>query len=212
MHEIPIEDARKLVELPRAATEIALLSDLAHTAPLTDATRAALASEPGLVVLPWQQALRELYEALVVDDAGLYLMMAIVFLVVAIGIFNTVLMSVTERTREFGVMLSLGTSSRRLFVQILGEAGVLAVASAVVGLAVGLSLHLLIASHGIDLTALAGEVQVAGIAWSGRVYSALTVATVVRWTLVVMSVVIVSSLYPALRVVRLEPVEAMHHV
>ena len=51
------------------------------------------------------------HDAIVLDDAGLYLMMAIIFIIVAIGIFNTVLMSVVERTREFGVMMALGTAA-----------------------------------------------------------------------------------------------------
>lgn len=210
--EIPLEDARALLKLPDAATEVALLSDLEHTAELAQAVEREFKARPGLVALPWQVALRELFEALELDDAGLYLMLAIVFLVVSIGIFNTVLMNVSERTREFGVMLALGTSARRLCWLILVEAGVLAVASVAAGLVVGLSVHALIAAYGIDVTRFTGEIQFAGVAWSGRVYSTLSAAKVFGWSLVVALVVLVSSLYPALRVMRLEPVEAMHHV
>lgn len=210
--EIPIAAARTLLGLPGAATEVALLSDLAHTEEVAAAMKAELAANPDLVVIPWQVALRGLHEALVLDSAGMYLMMAIVYLVVAIGIFNTVLMGVSERTREFGVLLALGTSSRRLFAQVFAEALVLALISLTAGLIIGLSIHGWIATHGIDLTQWLGDVQFAGVAWSGRVYSHLTPQVVVGWTAVVGAVVLLSSLYPALRVMRLEPVEAMHHV
>jgi ABC-type lipoprotein release transport system permease subunit len=210
--EIPIEEARVLAKLPGAATEVAVLSDLAHTAELTRALKEQYASRADLAIVPWQTALRELHEALVLDDAGLYLMMAVVFLVIAIGIFNTVLMSVIERTRDFGVMMALGTSGRRLCLLILSEACILAVVSVAVGLVLGLSVHSAIAAHGIDMTHWTGEVQFAGIAWSGRVYSQLSAAVVTRWTLVVAAVVLASSVYPALRVMGLEPVEAMRHV
>jgi len=210
--EVPIEEARALVKLPGAATEIACLSDIAHTSSLLAAVQREIAGQSELSAVPWQVALRELYEALVLDDAGLYLMMVIVFIVVAIGIFNTVLMSVTERTRELGVMMALGTSGARLFSLILAEAVVLALVSLVVGLGVGLGLHAWIAQHGIDMTRWVGEIEFAGIAWSGRIYSTLSLWVVTKWTLVVGGVVIVSALYPAYRVTRLEPVEAMHHV
>ena len=159
-------------------------------------------------------ALAELYEAIVLDEMGMYLMMAIVFVIVGIGIFNTVLMSVSERTREFGVMMALGTSRWRIFSLITCEALVLAASAAVLGLLLGLGVHFWVAQHGIDMVALAGgeDYEFSGIALSGRIYSALHPSTVLLWTLVVMLIVLFSALYPALRATRLEPVEAMRHV
>ncbi len=210
--EIPIAAAQQLTGLAGAATEVAVLADLPHTEAVAAEVRAALADRPVLAVVPWQVALHELHEAIVLDDAGMYLMMAIVFLVVALGIFNTVLMSVTERTREFGVMMAIGTSARRLAFQILAEAVILALVSVTAGLAVGLSLSALIAARGIDLTQWTSDLSFAGVVWTGRVYSVLTPGTVAAWAVVVGVVVLCSALYPALRVTRLEPVEAMHHV
>ncbi len=210
--EIPIEEAQTLLHLPRAATEVAALTSLERTDLLTSSLTTQFESRPELAVVSWKVALRELHEALVLDDAGLYLMMAIVFLVVAIGIFNTVLMSVSERTREFGVMMALGTSGRRLFFLILGEAVVLTLVSLVAGVVMGLSLHAWVAHSGINVARWAGEIQFAGIAWSGMIYSRLSASVVIQWTLAVGAVVIFSALYPAVTVTRLEPVEAMRHV
>lgn len=212
--EIPLGEAQQLLRLGTGVTQVAvLLDDLEQS----DAVAAALASTfgPGheLEVLSWKVALRELYEAIVLDDMGLLLMMAIIFVIVAIGIFNTVLMSVAERTRELGVMMAVGTSRGRLFSIVMAEAVVLALLSAAVGLAIGLTLHAVIADRGIDLAALAGgEYEFAGIAWSGRIYSRLTPWVVSKWTLVVVAMVLLSAAYPAARAVRLEPVEAMRHV
>lgn len=212
--EIPLGEAQRLLRLDDEVTQVAvLLDDLDRTEAAAAALRAKLADREGLEVLSWQQALRELYEAIVLDDAGLYAMMAIIFVIVAIGIFNTVLMSVAERTREFGVMMAIGTSRLRLFRIIMAEALILAVASAVVGVAVGLGIHLLVAHYGIDVTALAGgDYEIAGIAFGGKIYSRLTPWVVIKWTLVVIGLVVLSAAYPASRASRLEPVEAMHHV
>ncbi len=212
--EIPIAEAQKLLNLGKRATQVALLLDrLEDTEPVTKELQQSFAGQEALEILPWQKALRELYEALVLDDLGMYLMMAIIFVIVGIGIFNTILMSVAERTRQFGVMMAVGTSKGRLFATILAEAMVLALVSAAVGLAIGLSGHAAIAHYGIDVADLAGgDYEFAGIAFSGKIYSRLTLWVVTKWTLVVMGIVLGSAAYPAFRATRLEPVEAMRHV
>ncbi|MBW2523150.1 MAG: ABC transporter permease [Deltaproteobacteria bacterium] len=212
--EIPIAEARQLLELGGQSTQVAvLLDELEDTEAATAALRGELAQYDELEVLSWQEALRELYEAIVLDDAGLYAMMAIIFVIVAIGIFNTVLMSVAERTREFGVMMAVGTSKGRLFRVIMAEAVILALVSAAFGIAIGLGIHSLVAHYGIDVTALAGgDYEIAGIAFGGKIYSRLTPWVVTKWTLVVIGIVLASAAYPATRASLLEPVEAMRHV
>jgi ABC-type lipoprotein release transport system permease subunit len=212
--EIPLAEAQQILQLGAQATHVAVLIDDLDA---SDATAAALQSALGshgeLEVLSWKLALRELYEAIVLDDMGLYLMMAIIFIIVAIGIFNTVLMSVTERTREMGVMMAIGTSKWRLFSIVMSEAAVLALVACMTGMAIGLALHWWVAGVGIDVVALAGDdVEFAGIAFSGRIYSRLTVQAVAKWTGIVAAMVVASAIYPALRTMRLEPVEAMRHV
>jgi ABC-type lipoprotein release transport system permease subunit len=210
--EIPLGDAQELLGLGDRVTQVALLVDqLADAGPVAAALERALA-DPSLEVLPWQRALVELHEAIVLDDVSMYLLMAIVFLIVAIGIFNTVLMSVVERTREFGVMLAVGTTPGRLFRFVMAEAALLAAVASAAGLALGLALHGWLASTGIDVAALYGEeFEFAGIVLEGRIYSRLSPAVVAGWTAVVIGVVLASALYPALRATRLAPVEAMRH-
>lgn len=219
--QIPLGEAQALLGLGDSVTQVGvLLSNERHTDATAASLVAAISTESLLAegdgaveVLSWKVALRELYEALVIDDMSLYLMMAIIFVIVGIGIFNTVLMSVAERTRELGVMMAVGTSRRRVFSIIFMESLVLAVVSAALGLAIGLGIHALVAHYGIDVGAIAGgeDYEFAGIAFSGRIYSTLTPWIVTKWTLVVMGIVMLSAAYPALRATRLEPVEAMRH-
>lgn len=211
---IPLKSAQKLLHLGRAVTQVAVLVDtLEQTAQVQRALSLALANHKGLEILPWQVALKELYDAIVLDDGGMYVFLAIIFVVVVIGIFNTVLMSVLERTKEFGVMMALGTSGGRLFLIVACEAVLLGLVAAGVGLALGYALHSWVATVGIDISTLIGEdLEMAGISFSGRIYSKLPLAVALRWTFSVVVVVLLSALYPAYRATRLEPVEAMRHV
>ena len=209
--EIPITEAQRLLKLGGQVTQVALLlHDLSETTGTKLLMQGQLPHD--LEILAWQEALKQLYDAIVLDDAGMYMMMTIIFIIVVIGIFNTVLMSVVERTREFGVMMSLGCKGRKLFEVVMAEAFILALVSAATGLAVGLLLHHLMATHGIDITAYAKDYQIAGVVFEGRIYSRLTVAVVAKWTLVVMGLTVVSAIWPALAAARLKPLEAMRHV
>ena len=212
--EIPLTEAQTLLHLGSSASQVAVfLDDLDASDATSNALMSSLGAHDQLEVLSWKQALRELYEAIVLDDLGLYLMMAIIFVIVTIGIFNTVLMSIAERTREFGVMMAVGTSRWRLMSIIMAEALLLGLFSATIGLVLGLIGHTLIAKHGIDIAALAGgEYEFAGIAFSGKIYSTLTPWVVTKWTLVVLGLVVGSAIVPAVRAMRLQPVEAMRHV
>lgn len=208
--EIALDQAQELLALNGAVTEISLVLDS------LDAThrvaRDLQAELPGADVVTWQQTLSELYEAIVLDDASMYVLMAIVFVIVGIGIFNTMLMSVIERTRELGVMMAIGTSARRVFGVIVVEAALIGVLAVVVGLAIGLGIHAWLASTGLDLAALYGEdLELGGVVMEGRMYSHLTAAIVAQWTVVVFAICVASALYPAWRATRLNPVEAMRH-
>ena len=80
-------------------------------------------------------------------------------------IFNTILMSVLERTREFAVMMALGTPTTRMRGQILIESALLASLGVVVGLGIGGGIAGYFNVTGLDMSQLMGdEVDVSGFA------------------------------------------------
>lgn len=76
-----------------------------------------------LAALGWSDVLPELKQSIELDDASNMIFMFLLVLVIAFGILNTVLMSITERFREFGIMLALGTKNSELvkvvFIEVL---------------------------------------------------------------------------------------------
>lgn len=214
--EVPLLQLQKLLGVFGGVTQVALLLESQEQARAV-AQRLGqrlegLRRSGDLEVLPWQVALRELYDGLVLDKGSMYVMLAIIFLLVTIGIFNTMLMSVVERTREFGVMMAIGTSRGRLFSIVLAEAMVLALVAGAIGLGLGYGLHLWMASTGIDMAKFSGGAEFGGVAMTGMVYSRLTVEAMAGWTSTTCLLVLLSALYPAYRATRLQPVEAMRHV
>jgi ABC-type lipoprotein release transport system permease subunit len=162
-----------------------------------------------LEVLPWTSILPELKGALDAKRKNMRLIDLIVFLIVSLGILNTMTMSTFERTREFGVMASLGTRPRRVLGMVLLEA----LMQGVIGLCAGVALAWLIL-HGIgtlDYSGLTGGTDVLGARLPPMRLS-VTEGPVAEAALVTFVTMLVGALAPAIRAARLKPVEATRYV
>jgi len=129
---------------------------------------------------------------------------------VALGILNTILMSVLERTREFGLMVALGLAPRLLLALVVLETTFLSLVSLAAGGMLGFGAHLYLAEHGFDMGfATREQLTLAGAAFDPVLYSELAPARVLFLLAVVFSVTLVAGIYPAIRAARVNPVRAI---
>ena len=145
-------------------------------------------------------------------EAGLvfyYVIYIIVFLTVAVIIANTLLMSVFERTREFGILASLGMRGGQIMTMVLFEAIMLAVFGVVVGLVLGMGAVSYMAVVGISLPVETAS-MIEGMAIGTTMKGGYAPEQFVILSLLLLAVVALVSLYPAWYAARLEPVEALH--
>ena len=211
--EIPLDEAQRLTDTGHGVTMIALLLANADAAGSIATRLATELHRTDLEVLPWQQAAPELSAAIAVDEGGMYVFMIIIFVVVAVGILNALLMSVLERTREFGVLLALGAEPRQIIALVLYEAIALGLLSVGIGLALGLTGNHYLATHGLDYKELFGDsLQAGGILLPDKFYSALATSKVVWSTGIVFVLVVLGAAYPAIHAARFQPTKAMNHV
>jgi len=211
--QIPIVAAQNLLDLGGGVTQVAAhLRTEAGTADATRAVQDALAGT-GLDVLGWRDALPDLHQWVVFDEAGMYAFMLVLFVIVMIGIANTVVMSVMERVREFGTMLALGLAPGRLRALVLLETALLGAGATVAGLAAGLLLCWPACTVGVDYAALAGgaAMEAAGVAMQTRVVGHVVVWKVGVFALATFAMTVASGVLPARRAARLRPVECLQH-
>jgi ABC-type lipoprotein release transport system permease subunit len=211
--EITLDDAQHLTDAGPGVTMVALLLANADASGSIATRLAGDLHRTDLEVLPWQQAAPELYAAIAVDEGGMYVFMVIFFVVVAVGILNALLMSVLERTREFGVLLAVGAEPRQIIKLVLYEAIALGVLSVGIGLALGLAGNHYLATHGLDYKELFGDsLQAGGILLPDKFYSALATSKVIWSSGIVLALVVLGAAYPAFHASRFQPTKAMNHV
>lgn len=163
-----------------------------------------------LVALDWQEMMPQLVQFIVIDDAGNYVFLSLILMLVVFGIVNTVLMSVLERTREFGLLRALGMSRRHLLFLVFCESLLLSVLAVVIGWVVGGGIHFWFSSHGIDFSAMMAEgTSIMGTFMDPIVYTELSSERVIQLTAIIFVATLGSGVYPALKAARVTPVEAL---
>jgi ABC-type lipoprotein release transport system permease subunit len=177
-------------------------------AALVHVARAAAAK--GRDVRTWRELLPMFASLVDLSGAQLWLLGAVFFLAAGLGVTNTMLMATWERTREFGVQLALGALPTRIVREVATEALLLGVTGALVGLVAGLAGGWWLSRTGIDVSHwVPNGIDVGGVTMEPVMRGALTVRGVVVPFLGGIGTCVVASLWPAIRVGRMDPVTAM---
>jgi ABC-type lipoprotein release transport system permease subunit len=162
-----------------------------------------------LEALSWSEITPELKGTLEEKRKGQSVLNYVIFLIVALGVLNATSMSTFERTREFGVLASLGTRPRRILGLVLTEA----LLQGALSLAIGLTLvaALLYGLGGISMAAFSGQ-DVLGVRMPTYIELELQWGAVRGAAATVLVTVVLGSLLPAIRAARLRPAEAARRV
>jgi putative ABC transport system permease protein len=126
-------------------------------------------------------------------------------LIVAIGVLNTVLMTVLERTREYGVMRALGTGRSLVFRLIVYEVALMAL----IGLVIGFGLSLLINHHlSIHGIAMSHPYRYGGMEFT-HFYTEINTRSFYIPAITVLFSALFVSIFPALRAAHISPARAL---
>ncbi|SES77698.1 ABC transporter permease [Thalassotalea agarivorans] len=130
----------------------------------------------------------------------------IMYILIALGLINTMFMSIYERHYEFGILLAIGTRKSQLFWQIIKEGFYIGLLSIAAGLILGYALSYWGSIHGITL----GEsMEISGVTLNEPIKLIMSHLTFVELALGILTVTIVACLYPAIHASKLQPSIAM---
>jgi len=205
---VTLDEAQDLLSLDGAISEIAILAEDPDRIPsVQESLEAMLPGQPE--VRTWRQLqplLVSMIDFLEVNASVLY---SAIYIAMSFGIANVLLMSISERIPEIGMMLSMGMRPGALVRMVVLESVFLGI----LGFTIGLGLSWLVVgffSEGIDLSRFADTTRLFGL--GTRIVPVLRPVDVIGPALGVLATTILASVAPAFRAVRVRPVEALRHV
>ncbi len=155
----------------------------------------------------WQQIQPML--ATIISQIGVSnaIVLGIFMLAMGFGIINIMLMSVFERTREFGVLMAVGMQKHKVFTLIILEAGLLGITGGLLGVCCASVLVNILQITGIELGSMAEGVGALGV--DTTLYPQVSVLEYCSTFATVIIVSLLAALYPARQILKLSPVDAM---
>lgn len=135
-----------------------------------------------------------------------YFLVGILMLIIAIGIMNSMWISVRERTAEVGTMRAIGMTRMRVLSMFLSEAILLGLFATVIGTGLGASIATILNSAAIDIP----NDAVKAIMMSDVLHMSVSVSSVVHIIWIFTLITGLSALWPASRAAKLQPITAIH--
>lgn len=205
---LPLPAAQQLLQAGGLVSEVAVLvpsgqeaAQAARISSLLDAERYRVDS--------WDRIAPDVSQLIELNDGTMRLLVLIIFFIVALGITNTMTMTVYERYREFGILAAIGLRPAGIVRLVVSEALLLGLCGALLGGLVGWLACLYLAGQGLDLTALTSANRY--FATSHVLHAMLLPRDFWIANLVTLLTALVAGVYPAWRASRLHPVEALRH-
>jgi ABC-type lipoprotein release transport system permease subunit len=200
-----LDDAQELFVLDDRIHEIAVVAhDLDIVDDLTRKIQVAL-HDSALEAASWKEFAHSFYTAMKADQQGAWIMLLVIMLVVAVGVLNTVLMTVLERRREYGVLRAIGTAPAQVFRLVLLEVLIMAAFSLIIGSGVAYVVNYILSIYGIELP---HAFTYGGIEFTAM-YAEINWRSFYLPAACVLFTAAVVSVFPAARAARIRPAKAM---
>lgn len=162
---------------------------------------------PNLAVDSWKDLAPEFRLTQETLYIQMYFFVGIILFALLFGITNTMLMSVLERVREFGMLMTVGMKKIRIFTLILFETVLLSLAGGFVGVVLAAVTTEYFAISGINLSAFTEGLAIYGV--SPMLYPDLPIDVYVVMTIMIISTSVIAAIYPSIKAIRLQPAVAI---
>ena len=184
-------------------------ADASRVDALQPALATAMPAEARL--LSWRELLPEIEQGIRLDRISAQMIYWLLMVVVTMSVVNAFVMTVFERTREFGMLLAVGMRPNAIVGMLLVEATCVWVLGAAVGLVLALAVLLPLGVVGMPTTmGVEGMDEMATrLMMPDRLYPLVSLEAMTMAPLVMLAGTLLAALMPALRVRRMRPVDAL---
>jgi len=198
-------DLRKMMKIDVGLHEVAvLLNDHALADPMAIKYQE---KHEGLEVKSWLDLATGMRMMVGMIDTYLYYIVGIILIALLFSILNTMLMAVLERVREIGMLMAVGMTKGKVFWMIMLETVMLSLIGGPLGLLISWAFVTHFGATGIDLGGAYDD-----YGFSSIVYPYLDGQSYIEVAYMVVIMAIIAAIYPAIKALKLKPVEAIRKI
>lgn len=205
---MPLEAAQTLFGAYDMATSVAI--NIAHPKEMNEVQQELqnAIAESGNTVKNWKEMMPEVINSIEGDRASGKIMLGVLYMIIGFVIYGTLLMMISERTREFSMLIAIGMKNKFLSLTLLLECIIMTVIGALLGSLLSIPITSWLHNSPIKLTGGAGKAyEQVGFE---PVVTAITDPSVIgSQTMLVAVMSIILSLYPMLKLLKMEPLAGM---
>ncbi len=205
---LPMPEAQWFYGAEGRVTSLAFkLNDQDDIRPAVRAIKAKLSTDE-YEVMDWKEMMPDLLQAKALDSAGNVIVYIILYLIIAFGIFGTILMMTKEREYEFGILVSIGMHRMQLAITVWLEIVMLGIVGALAGIIVSIPL---VYYFKVNPIRFSGEYAAAMEKFGFEPVFPTEFQAVIFITqgLIVLILTGILALYPIFKIRKMEPVDAM---
>ena len=203
-----IEDAQQLYSLDNKLTSIAIKLKDNDDIELVQKTLINTLKDENIEIMKWNEMMPEIEQQIQADNVSSLVLLWLLYLIVGFGIFGTLLMMLTERRREFGVMIALGMKNTRVATLVIVETIQITIYGLLAGIIVSLPLIIYYHLNPIPLTGEMAETM-ERYGWEPVLRIALYPDYFINQSLTVLIIVAIALIYPLTTILKMNAVKAI---
>ncbi len=205
---MPLKTAQNYFSFINGLTSVVVLFDNPDkTLEITKEVNAAIDTTE-FKALPWQKMMPEMVSMINSDRAGGIMMLAILYMIIAFGVFGTVLMMTEERKKEYAVLIAIGTQKTKLIAISFYETIIMNFLGVIIGIVITIPLILYFMYHPLTLSGREAEsFEKLGI--EPIMPTMISFKIFFNQILVILSISLVAFLYPLIAILKLKRIKAM---
>lgn len=211
-----IDAAKELLSMGNKVSAVAINIDNLHSSDEVKAnlneklSRVKLTNDYRLSAFDWGELLPSMKQSIEFDNAQGIVTLGILLAIVAFGILNTVVMSITERYREFGVLIALGMRQIKLVIILFIETIIIALIGSFVGSIGGYIFNYYILFNPIKFSGDMAQMY-EEFGWEAAMYSSVEPSIFISTLISIFSIVIIVYFFPAYKLMKLEALKGIRY-
>ncbi|MCG7858704.1 ABC transporter permease [Flavihumibacter sediminis] len=204
---LPLKESQRFLTAENMITSLALaIDDPARLTEIQNQVRTIVGNEHE--VMNWKELMPEIANHIKADTGSFYIFNGILYLIIAFGIFGTILMMTTERQYEFGMLIAIGMKKIKLGIMLLLETLLITIIAVIAGILLSLPLVIYFNKQPVRLTGEMAKVY-EQFGFEALFPTAVNQGIFLTQSSFVLAIACLIALYPLWHVSRIDPVVSM---